>query len=323
MNPVRIYIPLLLAAALLVGGFQAASAQDEPPACEAPAVHAIATVGMVADVVRNVGGSCVEVTALMGPGVDPHLYRASEGDVLRLLNADIIFYSGLHLEARLAELFEEMTAVKTTVPVANAIPEEMRLRDPNFDQIDPHVWMDAELWSYTVGSTRDALVTYDPAHEAYYDANAEAYLEQLEELDAYVHEQIERIPEEQRVLVTAHDAFQYFGKGYGVEVFAPQGITTATEAGVNDIRRTIELLVSRNIPAVFVESSVPPDIVEAIVAGAEAQGQELSIGGQLFSDAMGEDGTPEGTYIGMIRHNVDTIVAALTGEATATPEAGA
>ena len=319
----KVCMTLLLAVALFAGGLPVVNAQEAPAACESVVIHAIATVGMVADVVRNVGGSCVEVTAMMGPGVDPHLYRASEGDVLRLLNADIIFYSGLHLEARLAELFEEMTSVKTTVPVANAIPEENRLRDPNFDQIDPHVWMDAELWSYTAGSTRDALTTYDPAHAAYYSANADAYLEQLEELDAYIHEQIERIPEEQRVLVTAHDAFQYFGQGYGVEVFAPQGITTATEAGVNDIRRTIELLVSRNIPAVFVESSVPPDILEAIVAGAEAQGQEISIGGQLFSDAMGEDGTPEGTYIGMIRHNVDTIVAALTGEAAATPEAGA
>lgn len=316
-------VVLTLTVALVTGGVQAVGAQETPIACESPAIHAIATVGMVADVVRNVGGSCVEVTAMMGPGVDPHLYRASEGDVLRLLNADIVFYSGLHLEARLAELFVEMNSVKTTVAVAEAIPEDRRLRDPNFDQPDPHAWMDAELWSYTVGAARDALAAHNPANAEYYAANADAYLEQLEELDAYIHEQIDRIPEEQRVLVTAHDAFQYFGHGYGIEVFAPQGITTATEAGVNDIRRTIELLVSRNIPAVFVESSVPPDIVEAIVAGAEAQGLHVEIGGQLFSDAMGEDGTPEGTYIGMIRHNVDTIVAALTGAATATAETGA
>ena len=323
MVSVRRIVSILVALVLLIAGGQAATAQETPQACEAVSVHAVTTVGMVADVVKNVGGSCVEITQLMGPGVDPHLYRASEGDVLRLLNADIVFYSGLHLEARLAELFVEMQPIKTTVPVAEAIPEEMRLRDPNFNQLDPHVWMNVALWAYTVGSTRDALIAYDPAHEDYYTANAEAYLLQLEELDAYVREQIERIPEQQRVLVTAHDAFQYFGQGYGIEVFAPQGITTATEAGVNDIRRTIELLVSRNIPAVFVESSVPPDIVEAIVAGAEALGQHISIGGQLFSDAMGADGTPEGTYIGMIRHNVDTIVAALTGAAAATSEAGA
>ena len=313
----------LLLAVLAMTGAASVGAQEAPAACESPVVHATATVGMVADVVRNVGGSCVEVNAMMGPGVDPHLYRASEGDVLRLLNADIIFYSGMHLEARLAELFQEMNTVRTTIAVAESIPDEMRLRDPNFDQPDPHAWMDAELWSYTIGATRDALAAHDPAHADYYAANADAYQEQLEELDAYVHEQIARIPEGQRVLVTAHDAFQYFGHGYGIEVFAPQGITTATEAGVNDIRRTIELLVSRQIPAVFVETSVPPDIVEAIIAGAEAQGHHVAIGGALFSDAMGEDGTPEGTYIGMIRHNVDTIVAALTGETTTTAEAGA
>lgn len=311
----------LVALMLLVG--VPTGAQDSVTGCDSPIIHPVATTGMVADVVRNVGGDCVEVTQLMGPGVDPHLYRASEGDVLALLNSDIVFYSGLHLEARLAEIFDEMneSGIKTAVPVAERIPEDQRLRDPNYNQLDPHIWMDAELWAYTIDAAHDALVSMDPAHADYYAANAAAYHEQLAELDAYIHEQIDRVPEEQRVLVTAHDAFQYFGKGYGIEVFAPQGITTATEAGVDDIRRTIELLVTRQIPAVFVESSVPPDIVEAIVAGAEAQGQEISIGGSLFSDAMGQDDTPEGTYIGMIRHNVDTIVSALLGETTTEAEA--
>lgn len=295
-----------------------ASAQDAA-GCEAPALRPLATIGMVADVVRNVGGSCVEVTQLMGPGVDPHLYRASEGDVLDLLDADIIFYSGLHLEARLAEIFDRMAEsnIKLAVAVADRVPEDRRLNDPAYNQTDPHVWMDVELWAYTVDAIRDGLTALDPEHGDYYAANAGAYLDQLAELDAYVQEQVQRVPEQQRVLVTAHDAFQYFGHGYEIEVFAPQGINTASEAGVTDIRRTIELLVSRNIPAVFVESSVPPDIVEAIIAGAAAQGHQVRIGGELFSDAMGDEGTPEGTYIGMIRHNVDTVVSALLGETQA------
>jgi manganese/zinc/iron transport system substrate-binding protein len=177
--------------------------------------------------------------------------------------------------------------------------------------------MDVERWSYTVGAVRDSLSSYDPAHSDFYAANAEAYLAQLQALDQYIHDQMARVPAEQRVLITAHDAFQYYGNAYDIEVFAPQGITTSTEAGVEDIRRTIDLIVSRNIPAVFVESSVPPDVVEAIVAGAEARGQTLRIGGSLYSDAMGATGTPDGTYIGMIRHNTDTIVSALLNE---TPE---
>lgn len=305
---------LMAAIFVLVLPFGQSAAQDAT-GCEAPVVHPVATIGMVADVVRHVGGGCVEVTQLMGPGVDPHLYRASEGDVLTLLDSDLVFYSGLHLEARLAEIFERMgeSGIKTAIAVADDIPPERRLNDPQYNQADPHAWMDVELWSYTVGAARDGLSAHDPAHADYYAANADAYLAELAALDAYIHEQIQRVPEQQRVLVTAHDAFQYFGHGYAIEVFAPQGITTATEAGVNDIRRTIELLVSRGIPAVFVESSVPPDIVEAIIAGAAAQGHEVRIGGELFSDAMGANGTPEGTYIGMIRHNVDTIVSALVG----------
>lgn len=317
---VKQILPLGIALTLSIS---AAAAQDTA-ACETPTLNVVATTGMVADIVRNVGQACVMVTQLMGPGVDPHLYRASEGDVLTLLDADVVFYSGLHLEARLAEIFERMNGMIPTVAVGERVPEEERLTETSYNQTDPHAWMDVELWAYTVDAIRDELIALDAANEAFYSANAEAYHEELATLDAYVQEQIDRIPEEQRVLVTAHDAFQYFGHGYGIEVFAPQGITTATEAGVNDIRRTIDLLVTRNIPAVFVESSVPPDIVEAIVAGAEAQGHEVTIGGNLFSDAMGDDGTVEGTYIGMIRHNVDTIVGALLGQtAEATPEAEA
>lgn len=284
--------------------------------CSEAGVHAVTTVGMIADVVRNVGQNCVAVTQMMGAGVDPHLYRATEGDVFTLLDADIIFYSGLNLEARLAEIFERMPDITpiVTIPVSEAIPEDMRLKEVGFDQTDPHVWMDVERWSYTVGAVREGLSAHDPEHSDFYAANADAYLVQLEALDQYIHDQMARVPVEQRVLITAHDAFQYYGNAYDIEVFAPQGITTSTEAGVEDIRRTIDLIASRDIPAVFVESSVPPDIVEAIIAGAEARGQTVRIGGSLYSDAMGATGTSEGTYIGMIRHNTDTIVSALLNE---------
>src|SRR5690606_26937949 len=277
-----VVLVVLLSLALVPPGL----ARQETPACETPELQVVATIGMIADVVRNIAGTCVDVIQLMGSGVDPHLYRASEGDVLTLLDANVVFYGGLDLEARLAEVFERMGDYKPTVAVGEAIPEEKLLRDPVYNLPDPHVWMDVELWMHATERIRDALIELDPAHETLYQENTDAYLEELKALDDYVHEQIERVPRRQRVLVTAHDAFAYFGRAYDIEVFAPQGITTTSEAGVEDIRKTIQIIVERNVPAVFIESSVPPDIVEAIVEGAAAQGQEVRIGGQLFSDAM-------------------------------------
>lgn len=304
---------ILILLVLLSGAF---GASGQAVGCETPVMNTVTTIGMIADIVKNIGGSCVTVEQLMGAGVDPHLYRASEGDVLTLLEADIVFYGGLHLEARLTDVFEAMAKTQPTVAITSDIPADQLLTETTYNQTDPHVWMDVELWATASTTVRDTLVELDPAHTDYYTQNAESYLAELDALDAYIHEQIARVPQEQRVLVTAHDAFQYFGHAYGIEVFAPQGITTTAEAGIEDIRRTIDLITERNIPAVFVESSVPPDVVEAIIEGARARGHDVQIGGQLFSDSMGDAGTPEGTYTGMIRHNVDTIVAALLGEPT-------
>lgn len=279
---------------------------------ERETIRIVATTGMIADAVVNIGGVHVDVLPLMGPGIDPHLYKATESDVSKLLNADMIFYNGLFLEARMIEIFEQMASKKAVVAVGAAIPQAQLLVSPRYpDQPDPHIWMDVQLWIRVAEKIRDELQAFDPDHADTYGANAAVYIAELQKLDSYVEAQIQIIPREQRVLVTAHDAFAYFGKGYDVEVFAPQGISTESEAGVEDIRRTIDIVVGRGIPAIFVESSVPPDIVEAIVEGARARGHDIEIGGQLFSDAMGEAGTPEGTYIGMIRHNVDTIVGAL------------
>lgn len=283
--------------------------------CSGEPLNVVVTIGMIADVAQNIGGACITVTALMRPGVDPHLYRASEGDVSTLLEADLIFYGGLHLEARMADIFEEMPGDTLTVAVSEAVPEDQRLTVSE-GQYDPHVWMDVSLWRLAAARIQSTLVTLDPDDAALYNANADAYLSEMDTLHTYVGEQIATIPEGQRVLVTAHDAFQYFGRAYEIEVFAPQGISTVTEAGVEDIRRTIDVVVEREIPAVFVETSVPADVVEAILEGVQARDHSIVIGGSLYSDAMGETGTPDGTYLGMIRHNVDTIVAALTSTAS-------
>lgn len=301
---------LLFGAVLLAACGSNTAAQEDAP------INAVTTVGMIADAVKNVGGDYVQVTQLMGPGIDPHLYTATESDVDTLLNADMIFYGGINLEARMTDVFEQISSSKPVIAVGDAVPPERILTEVVYNAPDPHIWMDVELWMIAAEKVRDELIAFDVAHAGTYWENAQAYIASLEELDQYVQDRINRVPTQQRVLVTAHDAFQYFSKAYGIEVFAPQGITTQAEAGVEDIRRTINLIVDRQIPAIFVESSVPPDVVEAIVEGARAQGHEVNIGGLLFSDAMGEAGTEEGTYVGMIRHNVDTIVSALLGETT-------
>lgn len=280
-------------------------------------LRVVTTTGMLADAVRQVGGDAVQVVALMGPGVDPHLYKASEGDVHRLLSADVIFYNGLHLEARMTDIFEQMGKYTPTVAAGEAVPRELLLASPDYPDLpDPHIWMDVALWRYVVERIRDTLIEVDPAQAATYRAHADAYLQRLDALDAYIRARAQEVPPEQRVLITAHDAFQYFGHAYGFEVFAPQGISTASEAGIADIRRTIDLIVERRIRAIFVESSVPPDVIEAIVSGAKARGHDVRIGGELFSDSLGEPGTPAGTYEGMMRHNVDTIVDGLLGNTT-------
>lgn len=279
-------------------------------------LNIVTTTGMIADITKNVGGEYVEVTALMGAGVDPHLYKASEGDVRRLQEADVIFYNGLHLEAQLGEVLEKMNDFNiTTVAVADEIDRATLLSNPQYpDQYDPHVWFDVTMWMQAVRRVQETLSETDPAHKSAYEANAQAYLTQLEELHQYVLSQAETIPAEKRVIITAHDAFGYFGKAYGFEVRGLQGISTESQAGTADVQALADFIVEKQIPAIFVESSVPQRNVEAVQAAVQSQGFDVQIGGSLFSDAMGSEGTPEGTYIGMVRHNIDTIVAALKGE---------
>lgn len=277
-------------------------------------IRVVTTIGMITDAVERVGGERVEVEGLMGPGIDPHLYKASEGDLRRLERADVVFYAGLHLEAKMADVLERVGERRAVRAVTDGMPRERLLRPEAFEgQYDPHVWFDVELWTSAVEEVRDALAELDPAHAGLYRRNARAYVEELLELDAYVAAQARRIPAARRVIITAHDAFNYFGRAYGFEVRGLQGISTAAEAGAGDVRRLAGFIAERRIPAIFVESSVSPRTIQAVREAVRARGFDVEIGEPLFSDAMGDAGTPEGTYAGMVRHNVDAIVAGLSG----------
>jgi manganese/zinc/iron transport system substrate-binding protein len=308
---VRAAAALLLLGAVLLAG--CGPVQEDDGAREEGPLRVVATTGMIGDAVRQLAGDLVELETLMGPGVDPHLYRATEGDVRRLGEADLVLLNGLHLEAKLADVLERLG--DRTVAVADAVPEARRLAPPEFEgQYDPHIWFDVELWSRAVEQIRDALVARDPENERAYRANARRYLAELLELDDWVAGEAERVPDERRVLVTAHDAFNYFGRAYGFDVRGLQGISTATEAGAGDIQRLAAFIAERKLPAIFVESSVAPRSIEAVQAAVRARGWDVEIGGSLYSDALGDPDTPEGTYVGMVRHNVETIVAGLLGE---------
>ncbi|WP_410772035.1 metal ABC transporter solute-binding protein, Zn/Mn family [Fontibacillus sp. BL9] len=276
-------------------------------------IQIVTTIGMITDVVQEIGGGEVEVKGLMGPGVDPHLYKASQGDIQKLDDADMIFYGGLHLEGKMTEIFEKLEKRKPTVAVSRDIdPSLLRSgKDAGGSQYDPHIWFNVKHWVSAAETIRDTLSEYDPAHAAEYGKNAEAYIAELNELDAEVRERIAEIPEEGRVLVTAHDAFGYFGDAYGIKVMGLQGISTASEYGSKDVSKLRDFLVENKIKAVFVESSIPTKSMEAVIAGAKELGHDVKIGGELYSDSMGEPGSDADTYINMVRHNVNTITEAL------------
>ncbi|MBL0926487.1 MAG: zinc ABC transporter substrate-binding protein [Phycisphaerales bacterium] len=318
---------LLLAAAFLaaVAACSERSSPDAPktgPAAQ-PSVpyRAVATVGMVGDIVRRVAGDRAKVWVLMGSGVDPHLYKPTRADVSAMLEADIVFYNGLMLEGKMTDALVRVAATRPVHAVTELLEETDRLR-PKEDasgHYDPHVWMDPVRWGRTVDVVRDRLSAFDPAGAAAYSANAERLSGEIRSLHEYAAGVLATVPERSRVLVTAHDAFNYLASRYGFEVLGIQGLSTESEAGVQDIERIVRVLVERAIPAVFVETTVADRNVRALIAGAKAKGQDVIIGGSLFSDAMGAPGTYEGTYIGMIDHNVTTIARALGGRA---PERG-
>ncbi|MFD0980865.1 metal ABC transporter solute-binding protein, Zn/Mn family [Tropicimonas aquimaris] len=276
----------------------------------------VATTGMIADLAMRVGGEAVSVRGLMGPGVDPHSYRQTRTDIVAMTKADLVLWHGLYLEAQMEEIFHKLERRGNVLAIADALPRDLLLSHPDYaDKFDPHVWMVPEIWAQVVPVVREALAGVLPGQEAALEANAAALEAEIAQLETYARDVLDTVPEQSRVLVTAHDAFSYFGRAYGFEVLGIQGISTESEAGLNRIGELVDVLVEREVAAVFVESSVSDRNIRALIEGAAARGHEVRIGGELFSDAMGQPGSYEGTYIGMIDHNVTVIASALGGTA--------
>ncbi len=286
-----------------------------PRFTSADELRCLATTGMIGDLVQAVIGDRGNVEVLMASGVDPHLYQPTRSDLAKVLASDVIFFNGLHLEGRMDEAFARAKqSGRSVCAVAEQLPKQLLLQegdDP--DAHDPHVWMDPKRWRLVLLGIRDRCVLLDPKGQHIYESNTSAYIKQLDELDAYARKVLSSVPKESRVLVTAHDAFGYFGNRFGFEVIGLQGISTESEASVQDVNRLVNLLVQRKIPAIFVESTVPEKGIRALIEGAKSQGHSVQIGGSLFSDAMGDAGTWSGTYLGMIDHNVSTVARALGG----------
>ncbi|MEO0371848.1 MAG: zinc ABC transporter substrate-binding protein [Pseudomonadota bacterium] len=275
----------------------------------------VATTGMIADAAMVVGGDQVEVQTLMGPGVDPHAYRQTRTDIVAMNRADLVLWHGLYLEAQMEELLLELAEKKPVVAVGETVAEDKLIAHEDYDgRFDPHVWMVPALWADVVRGVTAALSQAAPENATTFEANATTYIAELERLADYTKTSLTTVPQEARVLLTAHDAFGYFGSDYGFEVMGIQGISTESEAGLDRIAELVDMLVTRDISAVFVESSVSDRNIKALIEGAAAQGHQVKIGGELYSDAMGEPGTYEGTYLGMIDHNVTTIAGALGGQ---------
>ena len=273
----------------------------------------VTTTTMITDMVEHIGGDKIEVKGLMGSGVDPHLYKASEGDVSKLTEADVIIYNGLHLEGKLEDVFKKMKASKKEViAVAEAINPSQLISSENFaSNYDPHIWFQIDYWIACTRFAADELAKIDSTNAEIFHKNAEAYITELKTLKVENEKLVISLPKEKRILVTAHDAFNYFGKSYDFEVVGLQGLSTATEAGVKDVQNLANLIIEKGVKAIFVETSVPKRTIETLQAAVKAKGHEVTIGGELFSDALGTKNTPEATYVGMYKHNISTIVNAL------------
>lgn len=275
-------------------------------------LNVVVTTTILTDLVKNIGGDLINLQGLMGAGVDPHLYKASEGDVSKLFNADVIFYNGLHLEGKLVAIFEKMEAEKTTVALGDFLPKEGLISSDYFaSNYDPHVWFNIQYFKEFSDQVTRVLSTKDPKNKERYQANNIAFQQELDLLQTTVENKIASLDPQKRILITAHDAFNYFGKNYGFKVVGLQGLSTATEAGVQDVQQLSVYIIEHKVKAIFVESSVPRRTIEALEAAVLSKGHQVSVGGSLYSDALGDVGSVEGTYIGMFLYNVKTIVNAL------------
>lgn len=304
-------IVTLLIVTLVIGG---CSQGDESTATdsESDKLTIVTTISQIGEPLSVIGGDKVIVNSLMGPSVDPHLYQATFSDIEKIESADMAFYNGLNLEANMVDIFNEMAKSRPVLAIAETIAEEDLLNDEDSGAVDPHIWFDIDLWKQALAAAVEEMKAYSPENADYFEINKQAYFEELEALKEEAHK-LKDIPKEQRVLVTAHDAFGYFGRMHDMEVVGLQGLSTEDEIGVSDIQETIEIIKKYNVPAIFLESSISDHSVNAVIEGAAQEGIDLSLGGELYSDAMGEPGTEEGTYIGMYRHNINTIYEALKG----------
>lgn len=295
-------------ASLFLAGCQKADQKNE-----SDTLNIVATTTMLADLSKTIGGEHVNVNGLMGPGIDPHLYQASAGDVTLMQNADVVVYNGLHLEGKMGEIFESLSdRGSKVIRIEDGLPKDKLLSWEDDSSVhDPHIWFDVSLWKSAAITVADQLSEADPDHSADYKKNLEAYTSELESLDTYIKDRVKEIPEEQRVLITAHDAFQYFGKAYGLEVRGLQGISTDAEAGTADVSSLADFITERKIKAIFVESSVPPKTIEALQAAVKSKGFDVTIGGELYSDSLGGVDSGAETYLLTVKANVDTIVGAL------------
>ncbi len=305
MNTMKKYILILITLAVV----SCKPSQKE----ENQKLQVVTTTTMITDLLRNIGGDKIDVKGLMGTGVDPHLYKASEGDVSKLFNADVIVYNGLHLEGKLEDVFEKMRRQnKKTIAVSDVIDKSTLIGSEYFaSNYDPHIWFDISNWKQITSYVVEKLSELDVENADTFEKNGKAYLEKLSSLQRTIESSVAELPIDQRILVTAHDAFNYFGKAFEFEVVGLQGLSTATEAGVKDVQKMAGFIIEKDIKAIFVESSVPKRTIEALVEAVKSKGHDVEIGGTLYSDALGSDGTKEGTYLGMYQYNVQTIVNSL------------
>lgn len=309
-NPWRMAV-LSLFILLAACSRQAESTEDHAPDGEEK-IKILTTIAQIGEPLAVIGGDRIEVESLMGPSVDPHLYNPTQSDISKVDEAEMIFYNGLNLEVNMVPVFDSIGESKPVLAIGETIPEEEILDDEE-RAIDPHIWFNIDLWKMALDAAVEEMKEYAPEDADYFEENKNEYFQQLDELKEEA-DKLQAIPQEKRILVTAHDAFGYFGDVHDMEVIGLQGLSTEDEIGISDINETIEIIKEHELPAIFVESSISPEAIEAVLEGAKNEGLDVELGGELFSDAMGAPDTEEGTYIGMYRHNVKTIYEALMRE---------
>ncbi|GGZ17266.1 manganese transporter [Echinicola pacifica] len=267
------------------------------------------TTNIMADAVRNIVGDSAEVTPVMAIGVDPHLYKASQRDLDLLFEADLVIYHGLHLEGKMVQVLEKFSRTHPVIDVGASLPPTLLIASPDYeDTKDPHIWFDVQLWTTSMRNLKDEIIDRKPEWKEYIDKNWAEYERQLQELQRYTQDQVQSITNEGQVLITAHDAFSYFGKAYNIEVRGLQGLSTLSEPGLNDVSRLVSFIIERDIRAIFIEQSISPKAIKAVVEGCKRKGHAVQLAGPLYTDSLGDSDGPAGTYVGMVRTNVDEIV---------------